>query len=426
MKSLSFIGAGYVGLCNAVGFASLGFDVKVVDVDAEKVRMINSGVPPIYEKGLKELLSTVLEGGSFEATTDLKYAVDGSEVSFICVQTPSRKDGSIELKYVEEAAKDLGRCMRERNWHLVVVKSTVVPSATEDVVIPVLERYSGKCVGEGFGVCMCPEFLSEGSVLPNFFSPDRIVIGEYDGRSGDALERVFSVFDSGIPRLRVDLRTAEMIKYASNAFIGMKISFANEIGNICKKLGIDGRRVMEGVALDHRFSKYFMKPGMSFGGPCLEKDISALAAEARKRGLDPKILRGIIGVNRRQTEILLDIVKRKITERKLKRVGILGLSYKADVSDVRRSQAIEIISALKGEDVEVFAYDPEAEEGMSRLYPGINYEDEGQQVVDDSDIILVLTDWEEFGELDYTGKIVVDGRGIVPKENCKEYEGICW
>ena len=426
MKSLSFIGAGYVGLCNAVGFASLGFDVKVVDVDAEKVRMINSGVPPIYEKGLKELLSKVLEGGSFEATADLKYAVDGSEVSFICVQTPSRKDGSIELKYVKEAAKDLGRCIRGKGWHLVVVKSTVVPSATEDVVIPVLERFSGKHVGVGFGVCMCPEFLSEGDAFRGFFSPDRIVIGEYDKRSGDVLEGVFSVFDSGIPRLRVDLRTAEMIKYASNAFIGVKISFANEIGNICKNLGIDGRTVMEGVALDHRFSKFFMKPGMSFGGPCLEKDISALAAEARKRGLDPRILSGIIGVNRRQTEILLDIVRRKIRDGNLRRVGILGLSYKADVSDVRRSQAIEIISALKGVDVEVFAYDPEAEEGMSRLCPGINYKDTGQEVVDDSDVVLVLTDWEEFGDLDFRGKIVVDGRGIIPKEKCEEYEGICW
>jgi len=273
---------------------------------------------------------------------------------------------------------------------------------------------------------MNPEFLSEGNALYGFFNPDRIVIGEYDEKSGDALEEIYSVFDGRIPRLRVDLKTAEMIKYASNAFIGMKISFANEIGNICKKLGIDGRRVMEGVTLDHRFSKYFMKPGMGFGGPCLEKDISALVAEARKRKYDPMILRSIIEVNKKQTKILLDIVKKKIKERNAKKVGILGLSYKAYVSDVRESQATEIISTLKMENVEILAYDPKAEEDMEKLCPEIGYKDSGQEVVDASDVILILTDWKEFTNLNYRGKIVVDGRGIIPKEKCKEYEGICW
>ena len=268
--------------------------------------------------------------------------------------------------------------------------------------------------------------VSEGNALHGFFNPDRIVIGEYNKKSGDVLEEIYSVFDSKIPRLRVDLKTAEMIKYASNAFIGMKISFANEIGNICKKLGIDGRKVMEGVALDHRFSKCFMKPGMGFGGPCLQKDISALIAKARKIGYNPRILRSILEVNKKQTEILLNIVKKKIRERNAKKVGILGLSYKADTSDVRESQAIKIISTLKRENVEVLAYDPRAEESMKELCPQINYKDSGQEVVDASDIILILTDWKEFTNLNYKGKIVVDGRGIIPKEKCKEYEGICW
>lgn len=330
------------------------------------------------------------------------------------------------MKYIREATKDIGKCIRNKDWHLVVIKSTVVPSITENVIISLLERYSGKKVGKDFGVCMNPEFLSQGSALHNFFNPDRIVIGEYDEKSGDILEDVYSSFEKKIPRLKVDLKTAEMIKYASNAFIGMKISYANEIGNICKKLGIDGRKVMEGVALDSRFSGCFLKPGMSFGGPCLRKDILALIAEAKDRGYDSRILRSIIEVNDRQDDILVDLVKRRIRERNLKKVGILGLSYKANVSDVRESQAIKIISALRGEGVDIVAYDPKAEENMMKLYPEIDYRHSGQDVVDASDIILILTNWKEFSDLNYRGKIVVDGRDIVTKEKCEEYEGICW
>lgn len=426
MRTLSFIGAGYVGLCNAVGFSSLGFKVIVVDIDEKKVDMINSGEPTILERGLKDHLGRGLRRGVLEATADLRRAVEDSDASFVCVQTPSGEDGSIDLKCVERAVRDIGRCIRRKDQHLVVVKSTVVPSTTESVIIPSLEEYSGRAVGEDFGVCVNPEFFSEGSSLHDFFNQDRIVIGEYDKKSGDALGAVYSGFDKSIPRLRVDLRTAEMIKYASNAFIGVKVSFANEIGNICKRLGIDGRKVMEGVALDHRFSSYFMKPGMGFGGPCLEKDISALVSEARKSGYDPKILRDVIETNKEQTEILLNLVKRKIREMKLTKVGILGLSYKADVSDIRGSPSVEIISALKDEGVDIFAYDPRAEEAMRKLHPEISYEDSGQQVVDDSDIVLISTDWREFAELNYKDKIVVDGRGILAGGKSREYEGICW
>ena len=426
MKDLSFVGAGYVGLCNGVGFSSLDHKVFVVDIDEDKVRMINSGISPIYEMGLEERLKNVLINMNFIATTNLKYAIDNSDITFICVQTPSKSDGSIELKYIRDVAEDIGKCIKEKDWHLVVIKSTVIPSTTEDIIIPILERFSGKRVGEDFGVCMSPEFLSEGNALQNFFHPDRIVIGEYDEKSGDVLDEVYSIFDEKIPLLRVDLKTAEMIKYASNAFIGMKISYANEIGNICKQWGIDGRRVMEGVALDSRFSSCFMKPGMSFGGPCLRKDILALIAEAKDRGYDSRILRSIIEVNDRQDEIIVDFVKKRMRELNLKKVGILGLAFKANVSDVRDSQAIDVISALKEEGVDLLAYDPKAEENMRLLHPGIDYKFSGQEVIDATDIVLILTDWKEFSTFNYRGKIVIDGRGIVKKEICKEYEGICW
>jgi len=426
MKSLSFIGAGYVGLCNAVGFASLGYKVIVTDIDEEKVKMINSGISPIYEAELEKNLKAVLDIGLFKATTNFKDAIDNSEVTFICVQTPPRSSGSIDLRHMIKVAKDIGKCLRKENWHLVVIKSTVVPSNTEEKIIPILEKYSGKIVGEYFGVCTSPEFLSEGNALNNFFNPDRIVIGEYDEKSGDVLEEVYSCFDSKIPRLRVDLKTAEMIKYASNAFIGMKISFANEIGNISKILGIDGREVMEGVSLDHRFSKYFSKPGIGFGGPCLKKDISALITEARNRGYNSRILKSIIKVNDSQTEILLKITKKKIKENNFKKIGILGLSYKENVSDIRGSQSIRIISELNDEGVNIIAYDPMANENMRKLCPEIDYKLSGQEVIDVSDLILIVTDWKEFNDLNYSGKIVLDGRGIIPKEKCEEYEGICW
>lgn len=426
MKDLSFVGAGYVGLCNGVGFASLGYKVILVDVDEEKVSMINSAMPPIYEDGLEKLLKSVVTNMHLKATNNLKYAIDNSDITFICVQTSSKLDGSIELEHIRKAAEDIGKCIKKKDWHLVVIKSTVIPATTEDVIIPILERSSGKRVGEDFGVCVCPEFLSEGKALQNFFHPDRIVIGEYDEKSGDVLQGVYSTFEKKIPRLRVDLKTAEMIKYASNAFIGMKISYANEIGNICTQLGIDGRRVMEGVALDSRFSSCFMKPGMSFGGPCLRKDILALIAEAKDRGYDSRILRSIIEVNERQDEILLDIVKKRIREMNLKKVGILGLSYKANVSDIRDSQAVKIISALREEGVDIVAYDPKAEENMMKIYPDIDYKNGAEEVVGASNIILILTDWKEFSRLNYAGKIIIDGRGIVLKERCKEYEGICW
>jgi len=426
MKNLSFIGAGYVGLCNGVGFTILGYKVTVVDIDEEKVRIINSGLSPIYEEGLEKSLKDVLNSGLFKATTIIQDAIDNSEVTFLCVQTPQRSNGSIDLKYVIKAAKEIGKCLRNKNWHLVVIKSTVVPSTTEEKIIPILEKYSGKSVGEDFGVCNSPEFLSEGDALNNFFNPDRIIIGEYDEKSGNLLEEVYSCFDKKIPRLIVDMKTAEMIKYASNAFIGMKISFANEIGNISKLLGIDGRKVMDGVGLDHRFSRYFNQPGLGFGGPCIKKDILALINEARSRGYDSRILKNIIEINNMQTDILLQLIKIKIRDNKFKTVGILGLSYKENVSDIRGSSSIKIISELNNMNVNILAYDPKVEENMRKLFPKIDYKLSGQEVIDNSDLIIILTKWMEFSELNYTNKSVIDGKGVISKEKCKEYEGICW
>ncbi|MBC7108498.1 MAG: UDP-glucose/GDP-mannose dehydrogenase family protein [Methanomassiliicoccales archaeon] len=426
MRTLSVIGAGYVGLSLGVGFSDFGYRVILVDVDVNKVKMINSGISPMQEKGIDEALREVLDKGRLEATTSIDYAIENSDATFVCVQTPSNKNGSINLKFVLGAAREIGKNLMKKDEHLVVIKSTVVPGTTENKIIPIIERRSGKRAGKDFGICMSPEFLSEGTALCNFFKPDRIVIGEFDKRSGDSLESIYSVFDQNIPRIRVDLKTAEMIKYASNAFIGTKISFANEIGNMCKVLGIDGRKVMEAVALDHRFSKYFMKPGMSFGGPCLEKDLTAIICLMNRRGYNPKLLKSVVELNRMQTKKLIGLVKNKIKDKKVRRVGILGLSFKRGTSDVRDGCAIRIIPELINENVDIIAYDPISEENMRAIFPQVDYRDGPQDVINDSEVVIILTDYEEFIDLDYAGKIVIDGRGIIPSRACGEYEGMCW
>ncbi|UCC91297.1 MAG: UDP-glucose/GDP-mannose dehydrogenase family protein, partial [Candidatus Aenigmatarchaeota archaeon] len=248
--NISIIGTGYVGLSTGVGFAVKGNEVVCVDIDKEKVEQINKGISPIYEPLLDDYLKKVLKEGKFRVTTDLREAIEGTEVSFISVGTPSREDGSIDLKYIEEVSKQIGEVLKGKNeYHVVVVKSTVVSGTTENVVLKNLEKFSGKKAGE-IGVCMNPEFLKEGKAMEDFLKPDRVVIGSIDKKSGDVIERLYKNFNA--PILRTDLKTAEMIKYASNALLATKISFSNEIGNICKKLGIDVNEVMKGVGLDSR------------------------------------------------------------------------------------------------------------------------------------------------------------------------------
>ncbi|HEC72294.1 MAG TPA: UDP-glucose/GDP-mannose dehydrogenase family protein, partial [Thermoplasmatales archaeon] len=261
--NISIIGIGYVGLVTGVCFAELGNDVICVDVDQEKIEMINRGVSPIYEEGLEQLL--VENKGRIEGTRDYEYAIRNTDVTFICVGTPSRDDGGIDLKFVKEAAEEIGKQLRSKDrWHLVVVKSTVLPGTTGGVVLPLLERHSGKKAGVDFGVAMNPEFLREGVAVRDFLEPDRIVIGYYDDKSREVLRRLYSGFSCSI--VETSLSAAEMIKYASNAFLATKISFINEIGNICKKLGIDTYEVADGMGMDKRIGRAFLDSGIGWGG----------------------------------------------------------------------------------------------------------------------------------------------------------------
>jgi len=425
---ISVIGSGYVGLVTGMGFVKLGNEVIFVDVDEKKIKMINNTQPPIYEEGLEELMKEFK--GKYYAIKDYHEAILNSDVTFIAVGTPSKEDGSIDLTYVKKASEGIGKALKEKDgYHVVVVKSTVIPGTTEDVVKPILEEHSGRKAFQDFGLAMNPEFLREGVALKDFLNPDRIVIGVQDEKTRKVLEELYEPINA--PKLIVDIKTAEMIKYASNAFLATKISFANEIGNICKKLGIDSWKVFEGVGLDHRISPYFFKSGIGFGGSCFPKDVRALISKAKELGEEPLILEAVVEVNERQPLKLVELLKKHVPELKGKTVGVLGLAFKPNTDDVRETRAYVVIKRLLEEGAKVIAYDPKAMENFKRFYPDvgerIEYASSGEEVLERSDAILIVTEWSEFEKLDYSGKIVIDGRRMKRAEETAEvYEGVCW
>ncbi|MCD6373311.1 MAG: UDP-glucose/GDP-mannose dehydrogenase family protein [Thermococcus sp.] len=425
---VSIVGSGYVGLVTGMGFVKLGNGVVFVDVDDRKIEMINNAQPPIYEEGLEELMREFK--GKYYATKDYREAILNSDVTFIAVGTPSREEGSIDLTYVKKASEGIGKALKEKDgYHVVVVKSTVLPGTTEDVVKPILEKHSGKKAFQDFGLAMNPEFLREGVALNDFLEPDRIVIGVQDERTRRVLEELYAPIDA--PKLFTDIKTAEMIKYASNAFLATKISFANEIGNICKKLGVDSWKVFEGVGLDHRISPYFFRTGIGWGGSCFPKDVRALISKAREIGEEPLILEAVVEVNERQPLKLVELLKRHIPELKGKTVGVLGLAFKPNTDDVRETRAYVVIKRLLEEGAEVIAYDPKAVENFKRFYPDVGekivYADSAENVLKATDVILIVTEWPEFEELDYSGRVVIDGRRVRAAEgSARVYEGVCW
>lgn len=427
---ISVVGGGYVGLITSAGFAEKGHTVVCVDIDGDKVRQINGKRSPIYEKQLDSILESVVPK-KLKASSDLEDAVLSSELTFICVGTPSEDGGSVDLKYVREVSEQIGRILKKKGeYHLVVVKSTVVPGSTDGTVIPLLEKHSGKKAGKDFGVAMNPEFLREGNAVEDFKNPDRIVIGSIDDRSGDILEKLYFEFKS--PVLRVNLKTAEMIKYASNSFLALKVSFINEVGNICKKLGVDVYDVARGVGLDHRISPSFLRAGPGWGGSCFPKDVSALAYKANEVGVEPRMLNAALEVNRDQPKVFVDIVKSRVKLRG-KRAAVLGLTFKADTDDVRDSPAIPIINLLLDEGANVVGYDPKGTENAKKILKNrIEYASSVREALRDADVALIITEWAEFQKIDFNPmktKRVFDSRKILNEDLLPEdveYEGICW
>jgi len=426
--NISVVGSGYVGLCTAVGFASLDNKVIGVDLDQKKVDMINNGEPPIFENNLEDMLEKVLKKNMYNATTDLREAIMQTDVTFICVGTPSEDDGSIDLIYIEKASESVGKILKNKNsFHIVVVKSTVVPQTTEKVVLPILEKASGKKEGIDFGICMNPEFLREGNALGDFLYPDRIVIGALNERTFKTMENLYKNFNA--PILRVNPRTAEMIKYAANAMLASKISLINEMGNFCKMIDIDVYDVAKGMGLDKRIGPHFLSAGVGFGGSCFKKDVMALVAESVKRGHNPKILKKVIDVNEDQPFKIIEILNKRM-DIEGKRIAILGLSFKAETDDIRESPAIKIINKLLELGAHISAYDPKAMENMKQLFPDIDYFNSVETALKNSDACLILTDWKEFKSLDsefdvMKNKIIIEGRKVLDPKKV-DFEGVCW
>lgn len=425
---ISVIGTGYVGTVSAACFAELGHEVICVDIDPLKIDMINRGVPPIYEDGLSELLEKHV-GKNLKATSDYDLAINNSEVSFICVGTPSNHDGKIDLGIVKAASASLGKTLRKKKgYHVIVVKSTVVPETTEKAVLPIIEKESGKKLGE-FGIAMNPEFLREGKAVHDFMHPDKIVVGSLDKRSGDIVASLYSGINCEVTR--TNPRTAEMIKYVNNAFLATKISFSNEVGNICKELGIDTYEVMNAVGKDFRIGPHFLNSGAGFGGSCFPKDVKALIGKAHDVGYEPTLLRSVIAVNEIQPLRMITLLKKKLPDLKGKKIAVLGLAFKNDTDDIRESRSIPVIKELIEEGVQVCAYDRMAIENMKRIFPNIEYCNSAIDALRGSDACLIMTEWSEFKLLDtefnvMKNKIIIDGRHMQNPRKEVDYVGLCW
>lgn len=424
---ISVIGTGYVGTVSAACFAELGHEVICVDIDDAKIRQINAGIPPIYEDGLEELLKKH-SGRRLCATSDYAQAVCGSEVSFICVGTPSDASGNIDLSIVRSASKSLGIALgKKKGYHVVVVKSTVVPETTEKVVLPIIEQHSGTRRGE-FGIAMNPEFLREGKAVHDFMHPDKIVVGGMDDRSIDTVSKLYNGIDCDI--IRTDLRTAEMIKYANNAFLATKISFANEIGNICKTLGIDTYTVMDAIGRDSRIGRAFLNCGAGFGGSCFPKDVRALIGKSQEAGYEPSMLRSVMDVNESQPLRMIRLLKQKLDDLRGTRITVLGLAFKNDTDDIRESRAIPVIRELLSCGASVAAYDPLANENMKKIFGDVEYCNSPEDALRGADACLVMTEWDEFRNLDaefdaMARRLVIDGRHVINAKDI-EYTGLCW
>jgi len=425
MLTITIIGSGYVGLITGICLAERGHAITVVDIDEKKVRAINAGEPPIYEKGLQELLSKHA-GSNLHASTS--YAsVSDSDVIFIAVGTPPLPDGSADLQYIKSAAEQIGIALQERHvpYPVVVVKSTVPPTTTRDIVVPAVE----KSMKDPFGSCMNPEFLREGRAIEDFMHPDRIVIGSCDEEAIAKMKQVYAGFDA--PMLVTSSTAAEMIKYAANAMLATRISFSNEIGNVCKKLGIDVYEVMQGVGLDNRIGPAFLNAGVGFGGSCFPKDVSALASLAIAVGIDPILLHSVIKVNDNQPSIMMALLEERVHDLSGKQIAVLGLAFKDNTDDIRESRAIRIIELLREKGARIKCYDPMAMEEVKHLFPPsqeISYMSSAGNALDGADACLVLTEWPEFAELDVEfsrmkTQIIIDGRHIL---SIPHAEGLCW
>ena len=436
--NISVFGLGYVGVVAAGCLAADGHHVIGVDPNAAKVDLINRGVPPIVEADIAGLIESAVESGRLRATADVREAVLATEMSFICVGTPSQLNGALDLRYMRKVCEEIGTALRDKAaFHVVVARSTMLPGTMREVVIPTLEEASGKRAGSDFGVCNNPEFLREGTAVHDYRHPPKTVVGETDARSGDLLVGLYAGIEA--PLVRVPIETAEMVKYVDNAWHALKVAFANEIGNVCKGLAIDSHEVMEIFCKDTKLnlSPYYLKPGFAFGGSCLPKDLRALGYKARSLDLELPLLNSILPSNQRQVERGYSM----ITAKGKRRIGVLGFSFKAGTDDLRESPIVEVIERLIGKGYDLRLYDKAvnmaALTGANRDYvlnhiPHISriMEASIDAVLAHAEVVVVGNAAAEFRDAlarVRPGVEVVDLVRVGSRRSkAGEYDGICW
>jgi len=412
MKQICVVGVGYVGLVTAACFSDLGNRVIALDINEERIEGLKRGEMPIYEPGLEELVERNVRAGRLTFTTSYAEALDGTEFAFIAVGTPSGVDGEADLRHVAASARSIAENMRNP---LIIVNKSTVPVGTGDWVAEIVARHQPTPIP--FSVVSCPEFLREGSAISDFMQPHRTVLGSLDLEAAEKVAQLHLALRA--PIMITDLRTAEMIKYASNAFLATKISFINEIANICEELGADVKEVAVGMGYDKRIGPFFLDAGLGYGGSCFPKDVKALAYMAAEKGRHPQLLHAVMEINNDRRPMAVNRLKEILTGLDGLTIGLLGLSFKPNTDDMRDAPAIDIAKSLQAEGASVRAYDPVAMAVAAPLMPGVEMFPDPYSMAEGCDALMVITEWNEFKQLDLERvkqlmrqPVLFDGRNI--------------
>lgn len=417
---ITMIGTGYVGLVTGTCLAGLGNDVICVDIDDNKIKKLNSGIIPIYEPGLRDLVETNFKENRLSFTTDIKFGIQNSDVIFIAVGTPSDNTGNADLTHIFNVAKDIGKYM---NKYTVIVDKSTVPVGTSDKIIKIIKDNQKNAID--FDVVSNPEFLREGEAIKDFMTPDRILIGYNSEKSRKYMEKIYSGIErTGKPIMYTDIKSAEIIKYASNAMLATRISFMNMLAPLCEKVNADIKEVSKGLGLDSRIGPRFLQAGVGYGGSCFPKDVKALIKTLEENNCDANLLNAVENINEKQKKYIIPKIKSSIGNIKGKTIAIWGLAFKPKTDDLREASSIIIIDELQKLGANIKAFDPVAKENATKIFKNVEYGETPYDTIENCDALVIVTEWDEFRQLDLEliksllkTPIIIDGRNIYdPKE----------
>ena len=422
--NIGIIGTGYVGLVSGACLSDIGHEVYCTDINHKKIDELNSGIVPIYEPGLKEIIKRNIKQKRLFFKKRPEEIVEPCKAIFIAVGTPSKEDGTMDLTYVKNAARDIGRCMSS---YKVIINKSTVPPGTGNLVKDIIKKYYDR----EFDVVSNPEFLKEGSAIKDFMSPDRIVIGinEESRKAENILQEIYRpIIRKGKPLIMTNLESAEMIKYAANAMLATRVSFMNQLTEFCKAVGADIKEVSNGIGMDNRIGPNFLEAGIGYGGSCFPKDVKGLIKAAEEHGFNLKILKEVENANEKQKEYLIPKIKKQLGDLNGKTLAVWGLSFKPETDDIREAPSIKIIKKLQKEGAKIRAYDPEAIENAKRILDDVSYGKNPLEILNGSDGLIIATEWDEFKEIDkhdikklLNKPNIFDGRNIYEPNEMRKY-----